>query len=121
MALEKVRQPDLRLILEVRLGGHGEDLVELLERELLGFSDEAEDEPPGDEVEAGVEAEGAGARHDGRHAREGQAEHTGEGVVDADGPGHALFALDGGEDFGGVLEGYGAFAEGVADGEEVDE
>lgn len=44
-----------------------------------------------------------------------------ESVVNAHGPGHALLTLNGGEDFGRVLEGNGAFAEGIADGKEVDE
>ena len=44
-----------------------------------------------------------------------------EGVVDADGPGHALLALDGGEDLSGVLECNRAFAQGIAYGEQIDE
>jgi hypothetical protein len=44
-----------------------------------------------------------------------------EGVVDANGPGHALLTLDGGEHLGRVLECHGSFAERVADGEEIDE
>lgn len=44
-----------------------------------------------------------------------------ESVVDADGPSHSLLSLDGGEHFGGVLEGDWAFTQAVADGKEVDE
>lgn len=44
-----------------------------------------------------------------------------EGVVDADGPGHALLTLDGRENFGRVLESDGSFAQRIGDCEEVDE
>lgn len=40
-----------------------------------------------------------------------------EGVVNAHGPRHSLLTLDGGEDLGRVLEGHGAFTQGVTDGE----
>ena len=46
--------------------------------------------------------------------------HT-KGVVDADSPCHALLTLDRREDFSGVLEGNGSFAERVGDREDVDE
>ena len=46
--------------------------------------------------------------------------HT-KGVVDADSPRHALLTLDRREDFSGVLEGNGSFAERVGDREDVDE
>lgn len=44
-----------------------------------------------------------------------------EGIVDADGPGHTLLTLDGGEHFGRILESNGAFAERVTNREEIDE
>lgn len=44
-----------------------------------------------------------------------------KGVVDGHGPGHALLTLDRGEDLGRVLEGHGALAQRVGNGEEVDE
>lgn len=120
-ALDPVRHHDLQLIPNVCLGGHGENLVEFLERKLLGFAHEAEYHEPRYEVESSVETERTSGRHDGLHAGEGQGENTGEGVVDADGPGHALLTLDGREDLCRILKRYRAFAEGVADGEEVDE
>ena len=43
-----------------------------------------------------------------------------ESVVDADGPGHSLLTLDGGEYLSRVLESNGSLAQGVADGKEVD-
>ena len=46
--------------------------------------------------------------------------HT-KGVVDADSPRHALLTLDRREDFSGVLEGNGSFAERVGDREDVNE
>ncbi len=42
-------------------------------------------------------------------------------VVDADCPSHSLLTLNGREYFCRVLECNGAFSQGVADGEEVDE
>lgn len=121
MSLDEVGQPDKGLVAEEGLGGDGEDLVQLLEGQLLGLSDKAEDHDPGDEVEPSIEAKGTGGCHNRLHAGEGEGENTGEGVVDADGPGHALLTLDSGEDLGRVLEGNGALAKGVGDGEEVDE
>jgi hypothetical protein len=44
-----------------------------------------------------------------------------ESVVDANGPSHSLFSMDSREDFGRVLESDWSFAQGVADGKEVDE
>lgn len=84
--------------------------VKLLEGKLLRLPHKAENHGPSNEVESRVEAERAGGGHDGAHAGEGEAEDAGEGVVDGDGPGHALLALDGGEDLGRVLECDGAFA-----------
>jgi len=42
-------------------------------------------------------------------------------VVDANGPGHALLSLNRGKHLGGVLESHGAFSQGIADGEEINE
>lgn len=94
----------------------GEDVVELLERALLGLGHEEEDHDEGDEVEAGVEAEGAGGRHGGQHTWEGDGKDGGPEEASSDGPGHADFAVGEGEDFGGVGEGDGAFARGVEGG-----
>jgi hypothetical protein len=55
VALDEVRQPDLCLVLEVHGCRDGEDLVNLLERELLCLAHETEDHEPRDEVESGVE------------------------------------------------------------------
>ena len=51
--------------------------VDLLERELLGLAHKQENHEPRNQVEAGVEPERAGRRHDGAHARESYAEHAG--------------------------------------------
>lgn len=51
---------------------------------------------------------------------EAAGEHT-EGIVDADGPGHALLTLNGWEHLSGVLESYRSFSERVRDCEKVDE
>lgn len=42
-----------------------------------------------------------------------------EGVVDANGPGHALLTLNSGEHLSRVLESHWSFAQGVTDGKEV--
>lgn len=55
------------------------------------------------------------------HGWVGERQDSGKGVVDAHRPGHSLLTLDGGEHFGGVLEGDGSFAQGIHDCEEVDE
>jgi len=44
-----------------------------------------------------------------------------KGVVDAYGPGHSLFSLNGREHLSRVLEGDRSFTQRVADSEEVDE
>jgi hypothetical protein len=131
--------------------------VQLLQGELFGFSDEAENHEPSDEVETGVEADYSCGQYlikviivDGySHAPVGvmtvfmrgkvklriparnnisqielrDLEPGGltEGVVNANGPSHALLTLDRGEDFGRVLEGHRAFTQRVADREQVDE
>jgi hypothetical protein len=65
VALDEVRQPGTGLVLEELSCGYREDLVDFLEGELLGLADEAEDHAPGDQVQCGVEAEGASLCHDG--------------------------------------------------------
>lgn len=56
--LEPVGQRLVDLVADVLAGRHGEDVVELFERPLLGLGEEEEDEHERDDVEAGVEAEG---------------------------------------------------------------
>jgi hypothetical protein len=60
VTLEEVWEPNAGLVLEVGARWDGEDLVDFLERELLGLADEAEDHAPGDEVETGVETDCTG-------------------------------------------------------------
>ena len=62
------------------VGGRGEykkRTVNLLQRQLLGLEHKEEDHCPGNQVEAGIEAECARGRHDGSHTREGETEDTG--------------------------------------------
>lgn len=47
MPFEEIRQPDFRLVAEIRAGRHAEHLIEFFERELFGFPHEAEDHAPG--------------------------------------------------------------------------
>lgn len=110
VTLDKIRQPHSRLILEIGLRRYREHLIQLLQRELLRLSNEAEDHAPSDEIESSIESKSASRGHDRGHAREGQAENTGKGVVDADGPGHALFTLNSREDLGGILESDRSFS-----------
>jgi len=44
-----------------------------------------------------------------------------ESVIDANSPSHTLLSLDGREHLGRILERDWAFAQGVGDGEEIDE
>ena len=134
MALDEVWEPNFHLVAEELLGGDREDLIDFFERlkmlasslitkaetyELLGLAHEAEDHEPSDQVQAGVEAECTGLCHDCGHTWECKAQDTGEGVVDAHSPGHALLTVNCGEDLGAVLESDRSFAERVHDGEEV--
>ena len=121
MSLEEVWHPDLGLVRKELACRNGEDLVDFLKCELLGLADEAEDHEPGDQVEAGVEAEGSSLGHDSYHSRERQTENTSKSVVDEDSPGHSLFTLDRWEHLSGVLECYWTFAQRIADREKVDE
>ena len=50
--------------------------IQFLKGELLCFSDEGEDQEPGNEVESGVETECSSLCHDGPHTGEGQTENT---------------------------------------------
>lgn len=59
MFSEPIRQRLGELVLCVAAGGNGEDVVELFKGALLGLRQEEKDEQEGDNVEAGVEAEGA--------------------------------------------------------------
>lgn len=110
MALDEVRQPHSGFVLQVLRRRDGEDLVQLFQGQLLGLADEAEDHDPRNEIKASIETESTDSSHDGGHAGEGETKNTGERVVDADSPSHALLTLDGGENLGGVLESHGAFA-----------
>lgn len=97
---EVPRNTDLELIPDILSGRDGEDLVDFLEGELLRLADETEDHEPGDQVQTGVEAKGTRGRHDVLHAGEGQTQNTGECVVDAHRPCHALLTLNRWEHFG---------------------
>lgn len=121
VALDNVRQPDKQFMRNVVLRRHGEDLVQFFQGELLGLTHEAEDHEPGNQIQTSIEAECTSRSHDRPHSREGQAEDTSKGVVDADSPRHALLTLDGREDLGRVLEGNWTLTERVHDGEEIDE
>ena len=57
LGFDEPGQPDGELVADKLLGWNLEDLVDFLESELFCFADEAEDHEPGDEVEAGVEAD----------------------------------------------------------------
>jgi hypothetical protein len=92
-ALDEVRQPYLQLVVDELLRRDRKDLCRIVstggalvvrngltvyffQRELLGFSDEAENHAPGDKVQSGVEAERTSSSHDGIHSGEGQTKDT---------------------------------------------
>lgn len=72
-----IRQPDLELVSNKGLSVNLKDLVELLQRELLGLGNEKEDADEREGVEAGIETEGSDLAHSRDHGREGETEHTG--------------------------------------------
>jgi hypothetical protein len=121
VALEHVREPHARLVVQEVAARDREDLVELLEREALRLRHEAEDADERDDVEARVEAERAELAHRRNHRREREAQHAREEQVDEHRPRHALLAVHVREDLRAVLERDGALREGVEDGEDVDE
>lgn len=55
---------------------HGKDVIQLLERSLLGLRDEEEDHAKGRHVERGVKAKRARRSHGVQHAGEGEGEYS---------------------------------------------
>ena len=106
---------------------------------LFSLRHEQEDQAKRDEIEASVEAEGTGRRHDSQHTRERNGQHGSPEETGSDGPGHAdlavrkpatrsVLGLDRGfdkdglrEDFRTVSERNGTFARRVEGCEQVDE
>ena len=93
VALEPVRQRLGELIIHVRARRHGEDVIQLLERALLGLGHPEEDHDQRCHVQAGVEAESADGVKGAEKAREGDAEDGGPEEAGCHGPGHADFAV----------------------------
>ena len=108
-------------VVGMRAGGNTEDVVQLLERALLGLRQEQEDEDQRDDVQRGVEAEGARGRHGQQHPRERQRQDRRPEVVRGHRPTHAHLAMGQREDLGGVGERHGAFTGRVEGAEQVDE
>ena len=121
VALDPVRDGLGELVLDEAARGHGEDVVELLERALLGLRHEQEDHDEGQHVEAGVEAEDADGVHDVKHLGQADGEHGRVEEAGGHGPGHADLAVRQREDLGRIGEGNGALARRVKCGEDVDE
>ena len=121
VALEPKRQRLGKLILHMGPRGHGEDVIQLLERALLGLRHPEEDHDERGQVQAGVEGERADGVEGAQEAREGDAEHGGPEEARGDGPGHADFAVGEREDLCAVGEGHGTLAWGVEGCEEEDE
>ncbi len=119
--LDEVRQGLGKLVAHVLARRHGEDVVQLLERALLGLGDPEEDHDQRRHVQAGVEAERADGVEGEQQARERDGEHSGPEEAGGDGPGHADLAVGEREDLGGVGEGDGALAGGVEGREHEDE
>ena len=120
-ALEPPRQNREDLVAHVRPGGDGKDIIEFLERTLLGLGNPKENHNQSTHVKACVEAESAGGAKDLQDAREGDGKDSGPEQAGGDGPGHADFAVGKGEDFGGIGEWDGAFAGRVECCEQEDE
>lgn len=105
----------------MRPGGDGEDVVEFLERPLLRLRHEQENHAEGDDVQAGVEAEGT---HDPKGLQQrGEGDREDGSVEEArrHRPRHAHLAMGKREDFGRVGERDRALAGGVKGREKEDE
>ena len=100
---------------------HGKDIVQLLQRPLLGLRQEEEDQDQGHEVQGGVETEGPLRFHGHEHGGKGEREHRGPEIVGCHGPGHAHFSMREGEDLCRISEGDRAFAGGIKHVEHIDE
>ncbi len=84
--LEKVRRRLRDLVLHMRTGRHGKDVIQLLECALLGLGQPKENHPEGEKVETGVEAKGALGFEGTQDAEECERQHAGPEVVRCDGP-----------------------------------
>ena len=116
-----IRQRLRKLVLHMRPGGHGEDVIQLLERPLLRLGHPEENHHQRGQVQAGVKAERAEGVEGAEQAREGDGEHGGPEEARCHGPGHADLAVREREDFRRVGEGDRTLAGRVEGCEEEDE
>lgn len=104
----------------VEVRRHGEHLVQLLEGLPLRLGHEHQDQPPPDDVAAGVERERALRGEGVEERRPGDGEQEVEEPGRRGGQGHAVRSDVQGVGFGGVGERDGTLAGGVDDAEDVD-
>ena len=88
IALEPPGHNGADLVLDVDVGWDSEDVVQLLERPLLGLWHEQEDHEKGGNVETGVETEGTRDGHSIDHPWEGDGEHSSPEEASCDRPSH---------------------------------
>ena len=120
-ALEPPRQDLGKLVLGVGTSRDAEDVIQLLESALLGFVEETEDHPKGDEIHGCVETESTLDAKGVELTRECDGDDCGPEVVGCHSPGHADFTMGEGEDLCGVRERDGTFARRVEGVVDVDE
>lgn len=100
----------MHLVRDEFLARHSKDVIEFFEGPLFRLGDKEEDHAQGDDVEAGVEAEGASGCECGEESREGDRKDCGPEEAGCHGPAHSYLSVGEGENFGGVGEGDGTFA-----------
>lgn len=88
-ALEEVRERLGDVIFSMLTRRHGENIVELLERALLGLGYEEEDHDEGRHVQEGVETEGPRRGHCSHHAGPGERQDRRPKETSGDSPCHS--------------------------------
>ena len=100
VSLEPVRDCLRELVPDVDASRHSENIVEFLERALLGFGNETDDETQSCDVQACVETEGTYDAKGAEQTRECDGEDGGVEQTGRYSPAHANFTMGEWEDFG---------------------
>lgn len=120
-AVNEPGQDRAQLIFRVRARGNTEDIIELLERSLLGFGKPQEDHDEGDDVQTCIEAKGALWCKAAEHIGKGQSQYRGPEAIGRHGPRHSHLTVRQRENFCRVGIWTWSHARGVKSVEEVDE
>ncbi len=118
---EPVRQRFGELVVHVGACRDSEDVIEFLERALLGLGHPEEDHDESGDVEEGVESKGTLWSEGFQHLRERDGESARPEETGRHRPGHADFTMGEWEDLGRVREWNGSFAGRIECREQEDE